>query len=362
MRKTFLVIALIFIASCASFEPAGDKEFKAGVNKQEFTPFSRPKLPADNEFDIALTGDIMVGRRMKELIDLHGYSYPFRFIKDSLLECNIVFGNLEAPLVYSDRQDKLVPNGKKAVYLYSDENVGYQLAAAGFNILSLANNHSLDYGEDALLQTMEILDKNLIDYCGVWKGNKGLPNSACIIETEGTKIGFLCYSGVSNSQFEAGAKTYGTIPALMSVIGKDIAKAKKETDLLIVYLHWGIEYEPVNKGQKSLARKIIDAGADLVVGSHTHMFQDIEKYKEKYIFYGLGNFIFDQLREETKSSAYVKVRVKDKRIISASIFPVYSEYFRPEPMDKEKAEAFAKGLTMTGVSAEEILEPKKAEQ
>ncbi len=361
--KNFIFFLLIMVlTSCASIKEENKQEIKDSYipEKKESLKFIRPapKNMNDGEFDIALTGDIMVGRRMKGLIEKYGYSYPFTHVKDILLSSNIAFGNLEAPLVYSGRQDELVKNGKKSVYLYSDENVGYELAAAGFNILSLANNHSLDYGEDALIQTMEILNRNYISYCGVWKGNKGLPNAPCIIETEGTKVGFLCYSGVSNEQFESGAKTYGTIPALISVIAKDTANARKNLDILVVYLHFGTEYQPVSAAQRILARKIIDAGADLVIASHTHIFQDIEKYKDKYIFYGLGNFIFDQLKEETKNSAIVKVKVKNKKIDSASIIPIYSDNFRPETVSDEKARSFAEGLILNGVSVEEILHKK----
>ena len=209
-------------------------------------------------------------------------------------------------------------------------------------------------------QTVEILKKNGIDYIGLKKGDLGKVNKPIIKEINSTKVGFLSYSNVSHKKFGAGPKKYGTIPGIMPVIRKDIKSARENVDVLIVYMHWGREWEPVKEKQKKLARKIIDTGADIIVGSHTHLFQDIEMYKGKYIFYGLGNFVFDLRREDSRYSAIVKINVMNKKITNVSIIPVFLEGYRPEPIrSRNKVFEFLSGIKLHNLSISDIYQFKK---
>ena len=278
------------------------------------------------------TGDLMAGRRLEPIVAEKGYSYLFEKIAPFISRGEIVFGNLETPIVYTAGIPALETLAGKSIYLYSQEGFAVGLKAAGYNILSLANNHALDYKENGLLQTMALLDKNNIRYNGVAKSRFGKPNLPVVFEVDGKKIGILCYSQVSPEIFKASTKKYGTVPADAGVIGNDLEAAKKNVDFIVVYMHWGTEGQPVQKWQKKFSRFIINSGADLIIGSHTHLFQDIELYKGKYIFYGLGNFVFDMESEATKYSAIVKMKIKNGNLIEPVLIPLYLNKYRPEPI------------------------------
>ncbi len=316
---------------------------------------SKIKTEIKDNYDIAIVGDIMLGRNLSKFWEKFNVDYPFELVKDELKSCSVVFGNLECPLVYKDKINGMKKNGKKKIHLYAEDDAAKSLENAGFNIVSLANNHSLDYGQDGIKQTMELLTKHNIKYSGIWKGNLSIPNAPVVMEVNGTKIGFLCYSDVSHKSFAAGIKKYGTIPASMKVIRHDIKNAKNKVDILIVYLHWGKEYQNVKKYQIRQARNLIDLGVDMIVSSHTHLFQDIEMYKEKYIFYGLGNFVFDMKKEETKYSAIVKVKINNKKIEKVKLIPVYLIDFRPEIIkDNNKIDEFFSKIKLINIKKEEI--------
>jgi poly-gamma-glutamate synthesis protein (capsule biosynthesis protein) len=168
-------------------------------------------------------------------------------------------------------------------------------------------------------------------------------------------VGFLCYSDVSNREFYATKISYGTIPALMAEIEKDIKNARPKVDVLVIYLHWGKEDNPVQEIQYASARQIIDMGADIIIGSHTHVFQDVEIYKGKYIFYGMGNFVFDMKREDSKYSAILKLKVEDKKITKLKLVPVYLENNRPIIIkDKDRIFDFLSGIKLINASLKEI--------
>jgi poly-gamma-glutamate synthesis protein (capsule biosynthesis protein) len=337
MKKLWMasVIAAIFMSGCATYR------VRTYVNP--------------GEADVALAGDIMLGRNVEPLIEKSGVNYPFEGVAQYLKPCPVVFGNLEAPFVDEDTMSSLKKNGKKSVYLYASDSLAEGLKLAGFNVLSLANNHILDYGQPGLLQTMEVLDRHGIKYGGIVKGDLGKPNPPVIMEYNGVKVGFLCYSRVSSKAFKAGVKKYGTIPGIYKEIKRDIKNARPLTDVLIVYLHWGIEGKEVQKKQVSLAHGIIGLGADMVIGSHTHLFQDIEKYRGKYIFYGLGNFIFDMQADPTKYSAFVTLKILDRKISGVRITPVYLKDFRPEVItDGPEIDKFFCGVKLNNVKLDEI--------
>ncbi|PKL90921.1 MAG: hypothetical protein CVV21_10275 [Candidatus Goldiibacteriota bacterium HGW-Goldbacteria-1] len=305
---------------------------------------------------ITLVGDIMPGRKLSPLIDVNGIGYPYEKVKELFKKSSVVFGNLEAPLVNKESLLNLKKQGKdKSVHLYGFERDARALADAGINIVSLANNHILDYGQYGLTQTVQALEKTGIDHCGIRKNNLWKPNVPCVKYVNGAKVSFLCYSNVSHETFFAGKDRYGTIPALMDEIQKDIKAHRKESDILIVYLHWGREYEEVKNYQKKFARKLIDSGVDFVFGSHTHLFQDVEKYNGKYIFYGLGNFVFDLEREDTHKSGIINLEIENKVIKKVKFIPVKLVNYRPEIMqDSAEIKAFIDALKFEGIDLKEL--------
>lgn len=164
----------------------------------------------------------------------------------------------------------------------------------GVDLVTLANNHTLDFGTDALLDTCTTLDQAGILHVGAGANSESARKPA-IVDIQGIKVGFIGASRVIPvASWTAGKNSPGLLTAYdTSLLIQTIQEARPLCDYLIVYPHWGVEREemPVDH-QKSIARQCIDAGADFVIGSHPHVLQGLEYYKEKPIAYSMGNFIF----------------------------------------------------------------------
>ena len=175
-------------------------------------------------------------------------------------------------------------------------------------LVSLANNHILNFGPVGLTQTKENLNQLGIKYFGDLNESSGM-----VQNINGKRIATVAYN-----QFESGSlgKTLATINNLIN-----------ETDAVIVYAHWGTEYDlQQNDRQRSLAHSFCDAGADLIIGSHPHVVQPIEIYDGKPIFYSLGNFIFDQyFSEDVKERLAVGISITDRKNMEFYLVPMYLE-------------------------------------
>jgi len=288
--------------------------------------------PDDSEINLFFVGDIMLGRGVEYMINKQGkgdFKFSFLKIASELQKSDILFANLEGPI-----SDRGVRVGSIYSFRFKPEAVD-GLVYGGFDILSLANNHMLDYQRIALEDTMNILKENNIDYVGAGF-NKEEAFSLKIKEIKNTKIGFLAYTNLGPENWKAGEKNSGMAWISENDIGEiaeDIKKSKKEVDVLIISLHAGEEYEEnPTSFQTSFAMNCIENGADLVVGHHSHVVQKIERYNDGWIAYSLGNFIFDQgFSEETMKSIILKVAIKDKKIKEISSENIrINEYFQPD--------------------------------
>ena len=268
--------------------------------------------------NILFVGDIMLDRKVEAQMEKNGFNYPFEKIAAFLKENDYVFGNLEGPI--SENPTKFSLNAM--TFAFSDKIIEPFLAA-NFRILSLANNHTLNTGKEDFNETQELLKKAGIDYVG----DPMICSEKYIIK--------------GNLLFLAFNKTFSECQD--KEIIEIIEKIKKENSdkFMVISMHWGGEYKTENsQAQKDLAHKIIDAGADLIIGHHPHVVQGVEKYKDKMIFYSLGNFIFDQyFSEETQEGLAVRLEVYGSKIIYR-IFPIESIVSQPQLMEKEKAKEF----------------------
>lgn len=171
----------------------------------------------------------------------------------------------------------------------------------GIDVVSVANNHTLDYGREAFLDTLQHLNDNGIAPVG---GGNNLDEASefCTVDVQGRKVGILAASRVVPAvDWHAGMKTPGLLTTYdPSKLNAAIAKAKETCDFVLVYVHWGVEGETIpEEYQRKLAYGYIDAGADAVFGSHPHVLQGFEIYNGKPIAYSLGNFIFTSSRPDT---------------------------------------------------------------
>jgi len=286
----------------------------------------------DSEINLFFVGDIMLGRGVEYMINKQGkgdFKFSFLKIASELQKSDILFANLEGPI-----SDRGVRVGSIYSFRFKPEAID-GLVYGGFDILSLANNHMLDYQRIALEDTMNILKENNIDYVGAGF-NKEEAFSLKIKEIKNTRIGFLAYTNLGPGNWKAGEKNSGMAWISENDIGEiaeDIKKSKKEVDILIISLHAGEEYEEnPTSFQTSFAMNCIENGADLVVGHHSHVVQKIERYNDGWIAYSLGNFIFDQgFSEETMKSIILKVAIKDKKIKEISSEDIkINKYFQPD--------------------------------
>jgi poly-gamma-glutamate synthesis protein (capsule biosynthesis protein) len=206
------------------------------------------------------------------------------------------------------------------------------LKSALFDIVSLANNHTYDFDDKGLDSTIDTLEKNNILYVGAGQ-NLEEARALKIVNKDGLKIGFLAYSSLAYSSFSdknqvpaANETKSGVAPIDAEYILEDIKKNRDKCDLLFVSLHWGIEYTHVpQESQRELAYKIIDAGADGILGHHAHNLQGIEIYKYKPIIYSMSNFIFDQNADLNKDSGIFKLKYIGKNFKGLEFTPLRIE-------------------------------------
>lgn len=208
----------------------------------------------------------------------------------------------------------------------------------GVDIVSLANNHTLDFGKDALVDTMDTLDAAGILHAGAGE-TKERAEELQIIEVDGRKFGFLAATRVipvSEWNIEYGQ------PGLFATydpanLVKRIKEAKEQCDFLTVYVHWGIERVEYPKAyERVLATSYFDAGADVVIGSHPHVLQGIEFIEGKPVFYSLGNYIF---RNTIAKTMLVEVTVKESGEVDYRIIPAFAEGGKTQLSADDKAQS-----------------------
>jgi poly-gamma-glutamate synthesis protein (capsule biosynthesis protein) len=196
------------------------------------------------------------------------------------------------------------------------------LADAGIDYVSLANNHIRDAGGAGLLQTIKNVTKNGIAVSGAGK-NLAAARKPAILTAGGVKVAILGYDAIASS-YHATATKIGSAPLSAKNVKADVAAARAAgADLVIVYPHWGTEYDDTPfPQQKLLARMIIDNGADMVIGNHAHWAAAMEIYKGKPIWYALGNFVFDQTwSEPTMEGITLELTFRGTTLVQVHIHP-----------------------------------------
>lgn len=244
----------------------------------------------DNSIKFAAVGDIALTHKYDGLLPNQGVDYPFEYVRDFFHQYDIVFANLEAPFTRTGVSYPLKCS------LKADPDYVVGLKNAGINVVSLANNHILDYQEEAMYETMRLLQKHDILYFGAGR-NLAEARKPAIFEKNGFKVGFLGYCDVIiDSPFYAKVDERGVAPFQMEYVQQDIHALRPQVDLLILSLHWGTEnFSLPSPGEVKRGRELIDSGADVILGHHPHVVQRLEQYKEGYIVYSLGNFLFSDI-------------------------------------------------------------------
>jgi poly-gamma-glutamate synthesis protein (capsule biosynthesis protein) len=280
-----------------------------------------PEPQTEKRVHLMAVGDIMLGRTIGELILNESFRAPFLFTAETLQSADITIGNLECPI-----SGRGVPVEKKYVFR-APIDAAKSLAYAGFDLVTIANNHILDYGPIALADTLVALSGN-----GILSVGAGVDfqhaYAPVIIEKNNLKIAFLAFVDVPTGDYnyqawEAAEKQPGVAWAYHDHIRDSVQDAKRNADLVIVLVRNGYEFvQRVSELQKEVAYLAIDSGASLVIGSHPHVLQRIEPYHDGLIVYSMGNFVFDNFLFPPNYSAILSVVLTPEGVESYELIDV----------------------------------------
>ena len=264
-------------------------------------------MTTENTLTLVAVGDVGPKRAHAEEV--------FDLTRAILRGADITFGQLESNLSLRGTQQLHMGLGSIA-----HPRVGEALAGAGFDVMSFASNHSLDYSEEALLDTLDVMQRNKIEIIGAGRDIFEARRPA-IFERKNTRVGFLAYCSVVPKGFDARNNKSGVAPVrastayeqadwqpgtpprivtkafpddLEAMVG-DIRSLRQQVDVLVVSMHWGVHFVPsiIAGYQYEVGHAAIDAGADIIIGTHAHILKGIEVYRGKAIFFSLCNFCMD---------------------------------------------------------------------
>ena len=321
-----LVTALLF---AAGWERVGGSAWAGvdngvGMQVEQAGPPAPPNVENLREAHLLFIGDVMIGRHVGELMRLGGADAPFANVKGFLSAPDLTIANLECPTVPTDKF-RLPPKGHTTLNLTADAKLVPAIKRAGIDVVSLANNHAYDAGGPGLQATVEQLRATGLVPIGLDKGGTQDPY---LTDIRGIRIAFLAYADFLNIPGTGISYIRQNIEADRARVTREVGRARKMADVVVVFWHWGPEYaiQP-SAGQRSLAQLTVDAGADLVVGAHPHVSQGME-VKEKggrnvLVAYSLGNALFDQYFSlEVRQGLALDVRVDKAGVKSARLVPL----------------------------------------
>jgi len=321
-KKTLLLLSIGGIMIFSTFFLLRQADIEDATLGKRFEKDFREQ---EKKTEILFVGDIMLDRGVEYYSEqADDVSYPFQKIKSFLTEGDVVVCNLEGTIV----QDPPYFGPHSYNFAFKKETAA-ALSSANVNLASLANNHTHDMGKEGIKETKQILEENNIGFLGdpvVCDHELSFKKNDIVFFAVNKTFPFNCSDGEVASQV------------------RDLRRMHPQK-MLITIFHWGHEYHDVNSPfQEKLARLAIDSGSDLVVGHHPHVVQNIEQYKDKLIFYSLGNFIFDQdFSKETKQGLTVKMTTGPKNLVF-NLSPVNIEKGQPSLMPSGQKQEFLSKL------------------
>ncbi|KXK00185.1 MAG: Capsule biosynthesis protein CapA [Parcubacteria bacterium OLB19] len=285
------------------------KEIKHG----EFSAVQQ-KLDVEKKYKdtIYFVGDVMLARHVEHLLNTYGTNYIFENLEIPNIENSYLVGNFESSIAPKHVK---TPN----FHFQFSTNPKYinTLSEFGFTHLSLANNHSFDYGREGYLQAISNLEKNKINAFG--HPTQLATSSVTFLELEKHKIAIV---GIHTLFIEP------TDTDLEQVF----AWAEDNSDLQVAYMHWGTEYSlKQSDTQREYAKKLVEVGADLIIGHHPHVVQGIERINDNLVFYSLGNFVFDQYFSEEVREGLVLALTEKEGNLAIEFLPISSKNNLAQP-------------------------------
>ena len=340
LRVKPLAVDGVFPSFCRMKDGSYPKLFRYSVYTREGRDIDAALVEPwiAKSFSIIAGGDVMLDRGTGESVDRHGVDHPFEKIRAEMTMHDIACANLEGPI--SDRGRRFFPD--KGIYFRADPKVIKGIVDSGLDFLSLANNHSLDWGVDALADTMSLLKTAGVRYAGVGRTREEALSPA-VFRMGDKSVAFIAYNDVYPLSVSEEGRSMQTLDLREGEIEKEIRLLKEKYDILIVSVHAGAEYNGKQEEEKARKlRSLVDAGADVVLGHHPHAVQDIEIYRGRVVAYSLGNLIFDQ---------GWSVQTSQGLLLEIGFVGLDPVYINPMPVVIERAQARLVG----GVLREEIV-------
>ncbi|MGH3033021.1 MAG: CapA family protein [Gaiellaceae bacterium] len=255
---------------------------------------------------LAAAGDVTFGDGVLSAIELHGARWPWRSVAGILRSADLALANLEGAV--STRGSPWP--GKKYTFRGPPYALRVARSYAGIDAMSLANNHTLDYGRTAFADTIANARQFRIATAG---GGRDLAAARrpAILTAGNLRVALLGYSDVRPLGFDAGSGVSGTAPAFPEYIRADVRAARRRADLVVVYFHWGIELARTpSDRQRSLAQTAFDAGAQVILGAHPHVLQPRgRRTGGRFVAWSLGNFVFAAHSPRTEATGILRLRL-----------------------------------------------------
>lgn len=305
------------------------EEITASVSEEPVP--EEPVYPEDATVRICIGGDTSIDSEFADIAYQKGVDYPWAEISELMNEADLSIVNLETCVSTRGVSEK-----KEGFGFRTPPDMLEGFVNAGIDLVNLANNHTRDFGYDALLDTFMHLSEYGIDYFGA--GNDYDEAAGLVIkEVNGIKIGFTGCNRVWLPDSYAAAEGYAGINQVHSLSDartqaylEKIKEYDSQCDVLIVFLHYGTEevFE-VTSYQKSMSKALIDAGADMVMGGHSHTLQPIEFYNGKPIFYSIGNLIFWHVDDDIDGLTVIfDITVNKDGFVSLRVHPLFIKHYK----------------------------------
>lgn len=279
-------------------------------------------------WEMLAAGDVVFARGVHERILKYGGdpSRPFAPTREVVRAADLAVANLEGALSGDNNR-----YCNSCMVFIGNERFASALSDAGFDVMSMANNHIVDGGPQGVTNSMRALDAAGIAHMGAGP-NEQVARQPTVVNVRGLRIAFLGYTDVPPEVYGATPTRPGNArithdDPTYARIRQEIAAARAAADLVVVVPHWGIEYEDKPRPWiVAAARAMVEAGADVIIGGHPHWVQNVEFYRGKYITYSVGNYVFDQMWSiETRQGSIHRLHFAGPRLVSVRILPTLIE-------------------------------------
>jgi poly-gamma-glutamate capsule biosynthesis protein CapA/YwtB (metallophosphatase superfamily) len=351
VQRIFLFVLILFLLLSPSRGLAQEESISPWLYLRD----GQPLAETEDAVELFAVGDIMIGRSVS------ANSQTLAQVAPLIQTADLALGNFEGVIAPPGRDpavlSRTVPG--EPYKLVMPRQGGQFLREAGFDLVSLANNHALDLGSTSLSNTMESLQAAGLQTFGV-SPEPGAAPTPLIITLKGLRITFLGFTMISPPSPSAS----GSVPIRYDPVAaaESVKAARQEADVVVALLHWGYEYQTrPDPSQEQAAQLLLDSGADLVLGAHPHVVQKTQVIDDRFVAYSLGNFVFDQFKGETRNGLALRIYVDKGGLRAVEALPLqagpHPRFLQPEGAKGLLARAQPAAQTLSFACAAEKCEP-----